>query len=41
VQTEFSYNYCVNELTMFIKKIHICSFDPTLYIYIILRSNSL
>jgi hypothetical protein len=43
VQTKFSYNHCVNELTKFIKiteKINRCSFNPTLSIYKILRSKS-
>jgi hypothetical protein len=43
MQTEFSYNYRINELTQFIrksKKNHRCSIDPTPSIYKVLRTNS-
>jgi hypothetical protein len=43
VQLEFSCNQCATELIIFIKNLknYKCSFDPTLYTYTILRSNSL
>jgi hypothetical protein len=38
---DFSYTYGAHDLTklIFLKKIHICSFDPTLSMYKVLNLN--